>query len=269
LTRPRRVAILPCVTDLDLVRAEERDGEEGTSTSPPETGDASGASEAGDSGSLDGAGEPAGAGADELAGGEPGAKAADGEAAETSPRASEPGPGDALDDETLVQHAAALLFASPEQLTLDRLVQLLERPAKARVRAALAELAQRFEAARLPLTLTEIAGGWRILSRPELGEVIHRLAKVRGPEKVTPAMLETLAIVAYRQPVTNAEVEAIRGVQSGAMLRTLVDRSLVRVTGRADQPGSPLQYGTTRDFLDRFGLASIKDLPRDGELAKD
>ena len=128
---------------------------------------------------------------------------------------------------------------------------------------------ERLETAQLPLTLAQIAGGWRILTRPELAEVVQRLSKVRKQEKVTPAALETLAIVAYRQPVTNAEVEAIRGVQAGAMLRALVDRGLLRVTGRADQPGSPLQYGTTRDFLDKFGLESLKDLPRDGELARE
>jgi segregation and condensation protein B len=183
-------------------------------------------------------------------------------------KAGDRGPGEELGDETLVQHAAALLFASPEPLSLEKLVQLLEQPAKARVRAALATLAVRFAEARLPLQLMEIAGGWRILTSADHGDVIQRLAKVRKAEKVTPAALETLSIVAYRQPVTNAEVEAIRGVQSGQMLRTLVDRGLVRVTGRAEQPGSPLQYGTTKEFLDRFGLASIRDLPRDGELAK-
>ena len=126
----------------------------------------------------------------------------------------------------------------------------------------------RFEESGLPLALTEIAGGWRLLTSPDLGDVVNRLAKVRKAEKVTPAAMETLSIVAYRQPVTNAEVEAIRGVQSGSMLRMLVDRGLICVTGRADQPGSPLQYGTTKEFLNRFGLASLKDLPRDGELAK-
>ena len=88
-------------------------------------------------------------------------------------------------------------------------------------------------------------------------------------ERVSPAGLETLAIVAYRQPVTKAEIEAIRGVQAGPVLRSLVDRGLVKVTGRADQPGAPLQYGTTREFLDRFGLASLKELPRDAELVRD
>jgi segregation and condensation protein B len=92
---------------------------------------------------------------------------------------------------------------------------------------------------------------------------------VRKSERISGAALETLAVVAYRQPVTKAEIEAIRGVQAGPILRTLIERGLVRVTGRADVPGHPLQYGTTREFLDRFGLSSLGDLPRDGELAKD
>jgi len=178
------------------------------------------------------------------------------------------GPGEALSDAELRRAAAALLFASPEPLSERRLVELLERPATGRVREALGGLQEELESSPLPIVLRQIAGGWRLLTDPEAGDVVARLRKEPKPERITSASLETLAIVAYRQPVTKAEVEAIRGVQSGQMLRGLVDRGLVRVTGRADQPGSPLQYGTTRDFLERFGLAALKDLPRDGELAE-
>jgi len=177
------------------------------------------------------------------------------------------GPGEELDDDELARRAAALLFASPDPLSLARLVELLERPARARVRAALAEVARRLEAAGLSIVLREVAGGWRFLTSPAAGEVVQRLLKEPRPERVSAAGLETLAIIAYRQPVTKAEIEAIRGVQSQAMLRSLVDRGLVRVTGRSDQPGAPLLYGTTRQFLERFGLARVEDLPRDGELA--
>ena len=88
-------------------------------------------------------------------------------------------------------------------------------------------------------------------------------------DKKQDAQTHTLAVIADNQPVSKAEIEAIRGVQAGPILRTLVDRGLVRVTGRADVPGHPLQYGTTKTFLDRFGLGSLEDLPRDTELAKD
>lgn len=161
----------------------------------------------------------------------------------------------------------SLLFASPDPLSLGRLKELTESPT-AHVRAAIEALYLQLEASGLPLVLKEIAGGFRLFSSPEVASIVQRLAKVRKAEKVTPAALETLAIVAYRQPTTKAEVEAIRGVQAGPMLRTLIDRGLVKVAGRADQPGSPLLYATTKEFLDRFGLASLKELPRDNELAR-
>jgi len=179
------------------------------------------------------------------------------------------GPGQDRTDEELADEACALLFASAEPLSQARLVELLQRPEPARVRAALDLLAERLRAAGLPIVLQELGGGWRLMSDPEAGDVLQRLRKEARPERISSAALETLAIVAYRQPVTKAEIEAIRGVQSGALLRSLVDRGLARVSGRADLPGSPLQYATTRDFLDRFGLGSLKDLPRDAELTSD
>lgn len=165
----------------------------------------------------------------------------------------------------LGQALFALLFASPDPLSLGRLKDLTESPT-AHVRDGLVAVEELVEASGLPLVLKAIAGGYRLFSAPEVAEVVARLAKVRKAEQVTPAALETLSIVAYRQPTTKAEVEAIRGVQAGPMLRQLIDRGLVKVAGRADQPGSPLLYATTKDFLDRFGLAKLKDLPRDAEL---
>jgi len=178
-----------------------------------------------------------------------------------------PGPGDALSDEELLQGVTALIYASPEPLSTGRLAKLLEHPKAARVKAALEILRQRLEDAGLPIELRSLAGGWQILTRSSMGEVVGRLFQEQRTERISAAALETLSIVAYRQPVTKAEIEAIRGVQAGPILRNLVDRGLARVTGRADQPGHPLQYGTTRSFLDRFGLGSLEDLPRDGELA--
>jgi len=179
------------------------------------------------------------------------------------------GPGEQLDDESLLRALTALVYASPEPLSERRLQQLLERPAMPRVRAALLALSERLTETSLPLELRQIAGGWQILTVADLGPVVQRLEKVRKAEKLSGAALETLAVVAYRQPVTKAEIEAIRGVQAGPMLRMLVDRGMVRVAGRADVPGHPLQYGTTTGFLERFGLASLEELPRDAELSKD
>lgn len=196
------------------------------------------------------------------------------ESAAEEPATEEPvepaaGPGELLSEEELERAIFALVFASPEPLSARRLAQQLEGPKLARVKAALAAIAERLLDSELPLVLAEIAGGWRFLTDPDVAETVAGLVKARKAEKLSAAGLETLAVVAYRQPVTKAEIEAIRGVQCGAMLRNLVDRGLARVTGRADVPGHPLQYGTTQEFLDRFGLGSLSDLPRDAELLKE
>lgn len=189
--------------------------------------------------------------------------------AESTGEVAQVGAGDALSDEDLATAVAALVYASPEPLSERRLQTLLEGPRLERVRSALESLRERLAASGLPYELRALAGGFQILTRAAVGEFVQRLAKVRKSERISGAALETLAVVAYRQPVTKAEIEAIRGVQAGPILRTLIERGLVRVSGRADVPGHPLQYGTTREFLDRFGLESLTDLPRDGELAKD
>lgn len=210
-------------------------------------------------------GNGAAAPAPEASEGEPTAEEAPEEEEASGP---ELGPGEAKSDDELADEAAALLFASPEPLGPGRLRTLLLKPDPARMKAILATLAERLEASPLPVRLCRIAGGWRLMTDPDHGEVLKRLQKDQKPERISAAALETLAIVAYRQPVTKAEIEAIRGVQAGAILRSLVDRGLARVTGRASLPGSPLQYGTTKEFLERFGLANLKDLPRDGELTE-
>lgn len=191
--------------------------------------------------------------------------AEDEEEAEEEPRL---GPGADLDDEELVRRIAALLFASAEPLSLGRLVKLLERPERARVKTALETLGTRLAGAGLPIEVRGLRGGNTLMTSADVGEVVGRLAKGAAVERISAAALETLSIVAYRQPVTKAEIEAIRGVQAGPVLRALVDRGLVKVTGRADVPGHPLQYGTTSEFLDRFGLMNLGELPRDAELAR-
>ena len=188
------------------------------------------------------------------------------EAAQTP---SKLGPGEELSDEQLDRRLTALIYASPEPLSSRRLADLLERPDPKRVTTSLKRLGERLESSGLPLELKKIAGGWRILTAADLDPVLGELVISRRTERMSPASLETLSIVAYRQPVTKGEVEAIRGVGAGPMLRSLVDRGLVKVVGRAKQPGSPLQYGTTREFLERFGLGALKDLPRDDELTRD
>ena len=174
-----------------------------------------------------------------------------------------------VSDEELEREVAALLFASPEPLSESKLAALLDGTPQVRVRLVLDALARRLSASGLPWERRVIAGGWQLYTVEALADTVGRLSKVRKDEKVSPAGLETLAIVAYRQPVTKGEIEAIRGVQVGPILRTLVDRGLVKVAGRSDDPGRPLLYGTTKKFLDSFGLGSLDDLPRDGELLRD
>ena len=118
------------------------------------------------------------------------------------------------------------------------------------------------------ILLTEVAGGWQFLTREEHFAHVRRIARTQREEKLTPASIETLSVVAYKQPVTRAEVDAIRGVASGPIVRSLMDRGLVKVTGRADLPGAPFQYGTTRQFLKHFGLKSARDLPDPKELGR-
>ncbi len=163
--------------------------------------------------------------------------------------------------------AAALVFASDRPIPAARLAQLLGQP-QGRLRSALEGFAERLRTIESPFALTEIAGGYRFLTDPALARWVAGLRGEQKRERLSAAALETLAIVAYRQPVSKSEIEAMRGVQVGPILRSLLERGLVRVTGRAPVPGRPLQYGTTREFLDRFHLSTLKDLPTVEELTR-
>ncbi|MFO0984934.1 MAG: SMC-Scp complex subunit ScpB [Planctomycetota bacterium] len=170
------------------------------------------------------------------------------------------------DDDDLVLVVEALIFAAPEPIPILKLSQALPRVAEARLLLAVRQLAARCEREHRPYEVAELAGGYCFLTRPEYAPYIAVMRHSRERERLSPAALETLAIIAYRQPVTRAEIEAIRGVQSGPMLKTLLDRKLVRITGRAEVLGRPLQYGTTKRFMDFFGLKSMADLPKVEEL---
>jgi segregation and condensation protein B len=181
----------------------------------------------------------------------------------------EPSEPSELSESELERDLAALLFVSTEPLSKGRLATLVGGASEKRVLEALERLNPRLASAGLPWELREIAGGWQVFTTPDVAETVALLGKAKKDEKLSGAGLETLAIVAYRQPVTKGEIEAIRGVQVGPILRTLVDRGMVKVGGRSDDPGHPLLYVTTRKFLDTFALASLDDLPRDGELLRD
>ena len=162
----------------------------------------------------------------------------------------------------------ALLFVASEPVPLRRLKELLRTDDGPAVREALDRLAQEHAGQGRATRLEEVAGGFQLRTRPEFAPIVARAGRRAEAEKLSPAALETLAIVAYRQPVLRADIERIRGVASGEVLRALVERNLVRVAGRADQPGAPLYYGTTTRFLEVFGLRDIAELPRDGDGLK-
>ena len=171
-------------------------------------------------------------------------------------------------EESVVAALEALFFAAPEPLTFRTIRGILpeEEVSSERLRDALKALGERYDAPGSGIALVEIAGGWQVQTREDYWPWVRSLARTRTEEKITAAALETLAIIAYKQPITRAEIDAIRGVGSGQLIRTLMDKKMVRVVGRVELPGRPFQYGTTRQFLDHFGLGVIKDLPRGKDL---
>jgi len=160
----------------------------------------------------------------------------------------------------------AALFAAPRPLTLDELGVLDPDATDADWRKAIEELREHYETGAHGVELVEIAEGYQILTRPIFAEAIERAAFAQRPMKLSAAALEVLAIIAYRQPVGRAEVEEIRGVNAGGVLRTLQERGLIEVVGRGEGLGRPLLYGTTPLFLELLGLRDIADLPRVEEL---
>ena len=160
----------------------------------------------------------------------------------------------------------AALFAASRPLTLEELLTLEPEAGEAGVRAAMAELAARYTGDEHGVELVEIAEGWQFLTRREFAEALERAQFALKPRRLSPAALETLAIIAYKQPIKRVDLEAIRGAASGELIRALMERNLVKIAGREEIPGSPLQYGTTKEFLDTFGINSLEDLPRPEEV---
>jgi segregation and condensation protein B len=160
----------------------------------------------------------------------------------------------------------ALIFASPEPLTPKALSKLLDTEPREDVEAALADLKHDYERPG-GLQLVEVAGGYQIVTRPDLHEWVRRLFHERGTQKLTVQGLETLAVIAYRQPLTAAEITEIRGVNASGVLNTLLERHLVKIVGRKQVVGRPFLYATTREFLIRFGLNDLGDLPKVEDMA--
>lgn len=163
-------------------------------------------------------------------------------------------------------HIEAALLTSDKPVPTSRLAELVGGAAGKIVEQAITSLNDLYKSTGRSFHIDSVAGGWQILTLPEYADTLAKLHRTREQTRLSPAAMETLAIIAYKQPVLRAEIEAIRGVASGEMIRSLMDRHLVKIAGRAEEIGRPILYGTTKAFLESFGLASLKDLPKAEEL---
>jgi segregation and condensation protein B len=160
----------------------------------------------------------------------------------------------------------ALLLSTHHPLTAGRLAELLDLPSTKPIRKAIKELNSQYQATGRSFRIDQVAGGFQILTLPEFAEHLKKLHLREADAKLTKAALETLALIAYKQPILRANIEAIRGVACGETVRSLMEKHLVKIAGRAEEPGRPILYGTTKRFLELFGLNSLKDLPQPDAL---
>jgi segregation and condensation protein B len=173
--------------------------------------------------------------------------------------ASEASPSDVTVDLPVLE---ALLFSTHHPLTAGRLAELMDLESTKPIRRAIKDLNEHYVTSNRAFRIEQVAGGYQLVTLPEYGEVIKKLHQKEADAKLTKAALETLAIIAYKQPILRADIEAIRGVACGETIRSLMEKHLVKIAGRAEEPGRPILYGTTKRFLELFGLNSIKDLPQ-------
>lgn len=169
-------------------------------------------------------------------------------------------PKPARDVSELVAVVEALIFVADEPITTRLIAEVLDEDKQA-IEAAVEQLKQEYENRESGLQIREIAGGWQIATRTEFHEEVRRFLKTRPSAKLSLASLETLAVIAYKQPVTVPEILEIRGVQSASAIKTLLDKRLIVAKGRKETVGRPMQYGTSREFLIQFGLRDLSELP--------
>jgi len=166
-----------------------------------------------------------------------------------------------LEDHQLKSAIEALLFVSNNPLSLDRLKGVFEEAPQEQIEAQIQALRHEYDERGAGIMLAEVAGGYQLATRPENVSWIRKFKSVKVSAKLSKPALETLAIVAYKQPITRMEVEAIRGVNIGGIMRNLMERRLVKIVGKKDVPGKPMMYGTTLEFLQYFGLKDLSALP--------
>jgi segregation and condensation protein B len=168
---------------------------------------------------------------------------------------------EAIDARELKAILEAVLFVSPEPMPVPRLMSILGTVSRAEVVQALGLLTHDLDQDGRGIQLVQIAGGYRLVTKQEYGPWLKRMDKAKAAQKLSRSALESLAIIAYKQPLVRAEIEEIRGVETSGVLRTLCERKLVRIVGRKDVPGRPIMYGTTKFFLEHFGLQDLSQLP--------
>jgi segregation and condensation protein B len=161
----------------------------------------------------------------------------------------------------------ALIFASPEPISFKTLTRLLDPEPAEDISSALDRLREDYDQPG-GLQLVEVAGGYQIVTRPELHEWVRRLFRERTTQKLSVPALETLAVIAYKQPITAPEITEVRGVNAAGVVSTLMERKLIKIVGRKQVVGRPFLYGTTREFLDRFGLNDLSDLPKVEDMSE-
>jgi len=166
------------------------------------------------------------------------------------------------DEKEIKSVVEALLFALEGPLTLDDFARAIEGVENRQIRRAVEELKEEYADSKHSFTIRRIAGGYQLVTLPQFAEYIKKLKDTTKKTSLSKAALETLAIIAYRQPAIKAQIEEIRGVASDSVVRSLLEKKLIRIVGRKKMLGRPLMYGTTARFLDYFGLASIKELPK-------
>jgi segregation and condensation protein B len=163
-----------------------------------------------------------------------------------------------------VKHLKGAVEAAPE----DPEVAALAKTKQDEVAAVMRELGVSYEEEQRGFRLVESGAGWKVVTTPDAAPWVRQLFPENRPARLSPSALETLAIVAYRQPITRADIEAVRGVNVDGVMQTLLERGVIRIAGRADVPGRPLLYGTTEFFLEHFGLRSLDELPNCAELRR-
>ncbi len=174
-----------------------------------------------------------------------------------------------LNDDTLKSLIEAIVYVSPEPVTLETLTRSLEEEDRERVRAKVLELMGEYQRAEHGIHIRQVAGGYQFSSKPEHHDVLRKFVKsLKPPIRLSKPALEALAVIAYRQPVTLPEINEIRGVDSGGVIGTLLDRKLITTAGRKQVIGRPILYKTTKEFLMRFGLKDINELPSMEEFEK-